>query len=66
MINNVFVRSLKSCILLVDGAYIGASAIITKNVRKNSIIVGNPNKHVKINKPLYDDKILQNILSYQK
>ena len=38
---------LKSYTLLVDGAYIGAGAIRTKNVIKNSIIVGNPNKHVK-------------------
>ena len=57
MINNVFIWGLKSYSLLVDVAYIGAGTIITKNVIKNSIIIGNPNKHVKINKRLYDDKI---------
>ena len=36
-------------ISIEDGAYIGAGAVVTKNVRKNSIIVGNPGKHVKIN-----------------
>ena len=32
-----------------DGAYIGAGAVVTKNVKKNSIIIGNPGKHVKMN-----------------
>ena len=53
-------------ISIEDGAYIGAGAVVTKNVRKNSIIVGNPGKHVKINRHLYDDKILQKILANQK
>ena len=66
MINNVFIWVSKSYTLLIDEAYIVADAIITKNVRKNSIIVGNQNKHVKINNCLYDDKNLQKILAYQK
>ncbi len=49
-----------------DGAYIGAGAVVTKNVKRNSIIVGNPGKHVKINKHLYDDKILKKILAFKK
>ena len=49
MINNVFIWGSKSYALLGDGDYIKAGAVVTKNVRKNSIIVGNPGKHVKIN-----------------
>lgn len=53
-------------ISIEDGAYIGAGAVVTKNVKKNSIIIGNPGKHVKINNHLYDDQIIQKILAYQK
>lgn len=66
MINNVFIWISKAYTLLIDEAYIVTDAIIIKIVRKNSIIVGNPNKHVKINNYLYDDKNLQKILAYQK
>ena len=58
MINNVFIWGSKSNTLLGNGALIGAGKVVTKNLRKNSFIVGNPGKHVKINKHLYDEKIL--------
>ena len=66
MIINVFICVSKSYTHLTDEAYIVADTKITKNVRKNSIIVGNQNKHVKKNNYLYDDKNLQKILAYQK
>jgi acetyltransferase-like isoleucine patch superfamily enzyme len=30
-----------------DGAFIGAGAIVTKNVKKNQIVFGNPAKFIK-------------------
>ena len=64
MINNVFIWGSKSC-LLGDGNYIVFGAVVTKNVKKNSIIIGNPGKHVKMNKHFHDDNILKKILAYK-
>ena len=30
-----------------DGAYIGAGAVVTKNVKKNQVVAGNPAKFLK-------------------
>ena len=50
-------------ILYVEASYVNSQG---ENVKRNSIIVGNPGKHVKINKHLYDDKILKKILAFKK
>jgi len=36
-------------ITIGDGAFIGAGTVITKNVKKNEIIIGNPGKYLKKN-----------------
>ena len=37
-------------ITIEDGAYIGAGSVVTKNVKKNHIVAGNPAKFLKTNK----------------
>ena len=37
-----------------EGAFIGAGAVVRKNVKKNEIVVGNPSKFLKMNKHFYD------------
>ena len=37
-------------IKISDGAFIGAGAVVTKNVKKNEIVAGNPAKYLKQNK----------------
>jgi acetyltransferase-like isoleucine patch superfamily enzyme len=37
-----------------EGAFIGAGAVVRKNVKKNEIVVGNPSKFLKRNKHFYD------------
>mgnify|MGYP001337715447 CR=1 FL=1 len=37
-----------------EGSFIGAGAVVTKNVKKNEIVVGNPSKFLKRNKHFYD------------
>ena len=44
-------------IVIEDGAYIGAGAVVTKNVKKNQIVVGNPAKFLKKNKHSLPKKI---------
>ena len=37
-----------------EGAFIGAGAVVRKNVKKNEIVVGNPSKFLKRNSHFYD------------
>ena len=37
-----------------EGAFIGAGAVVRKNVKKNEIVIGNPSKFLKKNKHFYD------------
>ena len=39
---------------IAEGAYIGAGSVVTKNVKKDQIIVGNPGRFLKKNKHFYD------------
>ena len=52
-------------VIINDGAYIGAGSVITKNVKKNEIIIGNPGRFLKKNnykiEPSFTKK-LKNIL----
>ena len=36
------------------GAYIGAGSVVTKNVKKNEVIVGNPGRKIKYHKHKFD------------
>ena len=40
--------------LIQMGAYIGAGAIVNKDVEKNTIVIGNPAKALKENEHKYD------------
>ena len=33
-----------------EGSFIGAGAVVTKNVKKNEVVVGNPARHLKLMK----------------
>lgn len=40
---------------------VGAGAVVTKDVKKNEIIVGNPARFLKKNSPIYNLDIFKNI-----
>ena len=44
-----------------EGSYIGAGSVVTKNVEKNSVIVGIPGKYVRVNQNKVDQEILKKI-----
>ena len=44
-----------------EGSYIGAGSVVTKNVQKNSVIVGIPGKYVRVNQNKVDQEILKKI-----
>ena len=48
-----------------DGSYIGAGSVVTKNVKKNSVIIGVPGKYLKSKKQVVDLKIFKEILKYK-
>lgn len=52
-------------IKIEDGSYIGAGSVVTKNVKKNSVIVGVPGKYLKSKKQVVDLKIFNEILQYK-
>ena len=37
-----------------SGSYIGAGSVVVKNVKKNTVVVGNPAKKIKLNKHKFD------------
>ena len=37
-----------------EGSYVGAGTVVTKNVNKNEIVVGNPSKFLKENSHFYN------------
>ena len=39
-------------ITIGEGANVGAGAVVTKNVKKNQIVAGNPAKYIRMNKHL--------------
>jgi acetyltransferase EpsM len=45
-------------IKIADGAYIGAGSVVTRNVKQNEIIVGNPGKYLKKNKHIMDSNFI--------
>ena len=46
-------------ITIEDGAFIGAGAVVTKNVKKNEVVVGNPAKFLKYVSHEFDLKIFK-------
>lgn len=54
--NSVILRGVK----IGDGAVIGASAVVTKDVPSYSIVVGNPGKVIKYR---FDDSIINKLLN---
>ena len=48
-------------IKIEDGAYIGAGSVVTKNVKKNEIVVGIPAKKSGVNSHKYNLKPLKNL-----
>ena len=44
-----------------EGSYIGAGSVVTKNVEKNSVVVGVPGKYVRVNQNKVDQEILKKI-----
>ena len=52
-------------IQIEEGSYIGAGSVITKNVKKNSVIVGMPGKYLKSIKQKVDEKVLKKIINYK-
>ena len=42
-----------------EGAFIGAGAVVTKNVKKNEIVIGNPAKFFKLMKHKVDLSIFK-------
>ncbi len=51
-------------ITIGEGTYIGAGSVVTKNVKKNSVIIGVPGKYFKSKKQVIDLKIFKEILKY--
>lgn len=49
-------------IKIEDGSFIGAGSVVTKDVKKNSIVAGVPGKYLKLNKHILDEKIFKKIL----
>ena len=45
------------------GSYIGAGSVVTKNVKKNSVIIGVPGKYIKQSENKVDQEILKKILN---
>jgi sugar O-acyltransferase (sialic acid O-acetyltransferase NeuD family) len=45
------------------GSYIGAGSVVTKNVKKNSVIIGVPGKYIKQSENRVDQEILKKILN---
>ena len=39
---------------LYEGSYVGAGAVVTKNINKDEIVIGNPSKYLKKNIHFYD------------
>ena len=60
-----FSEELYTGIKIEDGSYIGAGSVVTKNVKKNSVIVGVPGKYLKSKKQVIDLKIFNEILQYK-
>ena len=60
--NSTILQNLK----IADGAYIGAGSVVTKNVRKNEVVVGNPAKFLRYNTHNYDLKVFKNLSKTKK
>ena len=48
-----------------EGSYIGAGSVVTRNVKKNSVIVGTPGKYLKSIEQKIDEKVLKKIINYK-
>ena len=46
-------------LIIEEGAFIGAGSVVTKNVKKNEVVVGNPAKFLKHIKHKVDLKIFK-------
>lgn len=44
-----------------EGSYIGAGSVVTKNVEKNSVVIGVPGKYIKNNENKVDQDLLEKI-----
>ena len=44
-----------------EGSYIGAGSVVTKNVEKNSVVIGVPGKYIKNNENKIDQDLLEKI-----
>ena len=60
--NSTILQNLK----ISDGAYIGAGSVVTKNVKKDEVVIGSPAKFLRYNNHKYDLKVFRDLSKNKK